>query len=94
MSLWNQGGGGPKKFGNRWFKLFLRTKRTAGIGKQCPINCGYSYANGTVVLAEGLDIFRVWALTIAARMIPSSNLLKLSLDGCLVVERRTVESSG
>jgi hypothetical protein len=22
MGLWNQGGGGPKKFGNHWFKLF------------------------------------------------------------------------
>jgi hypothetical protein len=54
---------------------FLRTKRIAAIGKLCLINCnlGCAYANRIVVLAEGLDMFRLGAIATVGRMIPSGN---------------------
>jgi hypothetical protein len=55
-------------------KPFLFTKRTAGIGKQCLINYNWGCANGIVVLAEGLDVFRLGAIATGGRMIPSGNL--------------------
>jgi hypothetical protein len=32
-----------------------------------------AYANRIVVLAEGLDVFRLWAIVTGGRMIPSDN---------------------
>jgi len=45
-------------------KPFLRKKRIAGTGKQSLMNSNwrYTYANGFVVLAEGLDMFRLGAI--------------------------------
>jgi hypothetical protein len=57
-------------------KPFLLTKRSAGIGKQClkTENFGRTYANGIVVLAEGLDMFKPGVIVIGWRIIPSGNL--------------------
>jgi hypothetical protein len=59
-----------------YVKPFLYTKHIAGIGKQCLINSnwGCAYTNGIVVLAEGLDMFRLEPIAPGGRMIPSSNL--------------------
>jgi hypothetical protein len=48
----------------------------AGIDKQSLINYNYgcAYANGIVVLAEGLVMFSVGAIASGGRMIPSGNL--------------------
>jgi hypothetical protein len=44
-------------------------KRRAGTGKLCFINknWGCAYTDGIVVLAEGLDIFRVGAIATGGR---------------------------
>jgi hypothetical protein len=51
-------------------------KRIAGIGKQSLIDCnrGCAYANGTVALAEDLDMFWLGAIDTGGRTIPTSNL--------------------
>jgi hypothetical protein len=51
-------------------------KYIAGTGKQSLINCnwGCAYANRIVVLAQGLDMFRLGAIAHDGRMIPSGNL--------------------
>jgi hypothetical protein len=70
-------------------------KRIARIGKQSCINCnwGCAYANGIVVLAEGLDMFRPGDITTAGRMIPLDNLFFakiLWMDICVGVELKRV----
>jgi hypothetical protein len=39
MSLWNQGGGGPKKFGNPWFKVMNKTEESEQMPCCGPIHC-------------------------------------------------------
>jgi hypothetical protein len=48
----------------------------AGIGKGtiCTITEGNAYAEGFVVLTEGLDMFRVGATATGGNMDPSGNL--------------------
>jgi hypothetical protein len=40
------------------------------------MNCnrGYAYANGFVVLAEGLDLFRLWRVATGGKINLSGNL--------------------
>jgi hypothetical protein len=47
-----------------------------GIGKQNVKHSswGYAYANGFVVWAEGLDMFRLGAVAVGGNMNPSGNL--------------------
>jgi hypothetical protein len=76
-------------------KPFLRTKRIAGIGKQSLINYdwGYACADGIVVLAEGLGMFRLGPIATGRRMITSSILSFAKrnwLNGCLGVKLREV----
>jgi hypothetical protein len=68
-------------------------KCIAGISKICLTNhnLGYAYTNGIVVLAEGLDMFRLGPIAFGGRMIPSGNLFftkRTLLDGCLGAEPR------
>jgi hypothetical protein len=50
---------------------FLRTKRIAGNGKRCLTQkLVHAYANGIVVLAEGLHMFRLGAIATDGMMIP------------------------
>jgi hypothetical protein len=37
-------------------------------------NWGYAYANGIVVLAEGLDMFRLRAIATGGKVNPTGNL--------------------
>jgi hypothetical protein len=63
-------------------------KHTAGIGDDGLMNSnwGYAYTNGFVVLAEGTEMFILWAIATGRRTNPSDNLSfkkELWLDGCL-----------
>jgi hypothetical protein len=51
-------------------------KRTAGFrrGTLSTVNCGYSYTNGFVVLAEHLDMFRLGPIATGGKVKPSDNL--------------------
>jgi hypothetical protein len=51
-------------------KPFLLKKRIAGTGKQSLMSSNWTctYANGFVVLAEGLDMFRQGAITIGGKL--------------------------
>jgi hypothetical protein len=53
----------------------LRTKHVAAIGKQILMNSiwEYAYAKVFVVLAEGLDMFRLRANATGGRIIPPGN---------------------
>jgi hypothetical protein len=42
-------------------------------------NWGYAYANGFVVLAEGLDMFRLVTVATGGNIKPSDNLLRQEL---------------
>jgi hypothetical protein len=73
------------------FKSFLRTKRIVGSGKEKLkySNWGYAYINGIVVLAEGLNVFRLGAIATGGNM-TSQAICPLQkerrLDGYLGVE--------
>jgi hypothetical protein len=62
-------------------------KRIAGIGKgtivRPTVTGGIAYANGFVVLAEGLDMFRLGAVATGGNMNLSGNLsfTKINLVG-------------
>jgi hypothetical protein len=51
-------------------------KRMAGTGKQCLINCNYTYITltGFAVLTEGHDVFRLRAAATDGRRIRQDNL--------------------
>jgi hypothetical protein len=50
-------------------------KHVAGIGKQTLMdyNWGCAYANGLVVLVEGIDVFRLGTVAFGEKMNPSGN---------------------
>jgi hypothetical protein len=69
-------------------KPFLRTKIIGGICKQSFINCnwGCAYANGFVVLAEGLGVIKLEGIATGGRMIPSDtwSFAKETLFGSMI----------